>query len=608
MTENRTGSLKTEWAWGLLLLALGVGARAVFTTVFPTVPISDFRGIVDFALDLRDKSLFVPGYYWDVFNLGPPLALSVLFRVFPGDPAAVARYATAVWSGLMPLLPFLLWRRVLPLWVRVTAGLLLALWPGQVFFSGVIAQENWMIGLAVALACLAARALLDPGRRGYPVAAGLLYALAVSMRQEMLIVLVPPLLAAAGFFRREGWRPRNVLACGLAIGLPFLALAWQREKATGHFALSSMHGGFTLLGTVLPGATAIYWDDPVSYIASVEPDLVRDRHRMFAEAKRLAWAEIKRRPGFQALRVTSMALWFPFRGDADLLYWSVGAPESLPQSLRPRAEAFSAWVFRPLKAEMIAIQAFFLASLGLGIARRNWAILVISLSALMKIGLHAVLVSAPRFYMPSTALGFLVIALGAWEAVEASRSKGWRGPLLALALGTLASVSLFFLGRPLITHVRLLDSVREQRTYRFLLTSWEHRGELRCVVRRGRLTALGETEAVLETLNVYPLSGEKGIAECTLTQPGPPVPLKIELLDSYEPGGFPGRVRQRISIDGREAVSHDPAAEPGTGWLAAPLGTGSPRKITVEVDALSPDPGVPWGAAASARFHVSLAR
>ncbi len=334
---ERTGSLNTEWAWGFLLLALGVGARVIFATVIPTVPISDFQGIIDFAIALRDKSLFVPGYYWDVFNIGPPLALSLVLRVFPSDPAATARYATAVWSGLMPLLPFLFWRRVLPLWVRVTGGLLLALWPGQLFFSSVVAQENWMIVPAVGLACLAVGPLLGQDRehRGHPVAAGLLYALTVAMRQEMLFVMALPALAASGLARREGWRPRNVLALGLAVGLPFLAIALQRQKATGHFALSSMHGGFTLLGTVIPGATTVIWSDPVSYIASVEPDLVRDRKRMFSEAKRLAWAEVKRRPGFQVLRATTMAIRFPFRSDAELLYWSVGNPETLPPAARP---------------------------------------------------------------------------------------------------------------------------------------------------------------------------------------------------------------------------------------------------------------------------------
>lgn len=603
---ERTGSLKTEWAWGLLLLALGVGARVVFATVFPTLPISDFRGIIGFALDLRDKSLFVGGYYWDVFNLGPPLALSLVLRVFPGDPETVARYATAAWCGLMPLFPFLFWRWVLPLWVRIAGGGLLALWPGQVFFSGVVAQDNWVLVPTVALACLAVPPFLDSERR-YPVAAGLIYALAVVMRQEMLFVLVPPLMAAAGFLHRRGWRPRPVLACALAIGLPFLALALQRQKATGQFALSSGHAGFTLLGTVVPGAIHVGWLDPVSYIASVEPDLVRDRKRMFSEAKRLALAEVGRRPGFQSLRVVTQAIRYPFRSESEILYWSVATPEVLPPSHFARGAAFSGWVFRPLKAELIGIYGLFLASLGLGLARRNGAILVIATSAFLKIGLHAVLVSAGRFFLPATALALVAGALGLWEA---SRLQGWRTGWKALAWGGAAALGLFLLSRPLYAHVRRLDSAPEQRTYRFLLTSWQHPGKLRCVVRQGRLTALGDTEAVLETLNVQPRAGEKAVAECTLTQPGPPIPLNVEVLDSYAPGGLPGRMLQRVVIDGRQAVAHDPAAVPGTGWVAAPAGVVAPgraRVITVEVQALSPDLSAPWGAAAGARIRVSPA-
>src|SRR5215203_5215841 len=134
MKDRPTSTRAQEWGWGLLLLALGVGLRLLFVHAFPTEPISDFRGIIDFALDLRDKSIFAGGYYWDVFNLGPPLVLSLVLRVFPGSPETVSRLATAVWCGLMPLLPFLLWRRALPLWVRAAAGGMLALWPGQVFF------------------------------------------------------------------------------------------------------------------------------------------------------------------------------------------------------------------------------------------------------------------------------------------------------------------------------------------------------------------------------------------------------------------------------------------------------------------------------------------
>ncbi len=257
---------------------------------------------------------------------------------------------------------------------------------------------------------------------------------------------------------------------------------------------------------------------------------------------------------------------------------------------------------------MILLQALFLASLGLGLARRNGAILVISLAALLKIGLHAVLVSGARFYLPAIALELVVIPLGIWEAF---RSKDPRTPWKALAWGLAASLSLFFLSRPLYSYVRRVDSVPQQRTYRFLLTSWQHPGQLQCLVRQGRLTALGDTEAVLETLNTQPRPGEKGMAECTLTQKaGPPVPLKVEVLDSYAPGGLPGRMVQRIMIDGREAVLHDPAAEPGTGWVAAPavvVEPGKAHRITIAVEALSPDPGVPWGAAGGARIRISPA-
>jgi hypothetical protein len=591
----------------LLLLVLGVGTRVLFAAWLPTQPVSDFRGIIDFALDLRDKSLFVPGYYWDVFNLGPPLALSVLLRVFPQDPEVTARFATAVWCGLMPVFPFVLWRRALPLWVRLLAGGLLALWPGQVFFSSVVAQDNWGLVPAVALACLAVPPLLDPERRPHPVAAGLLYALGVTMRQEMLFMLFPPLLAAAGLLRRKGWRLKNLAACALAAGLPFLALAAQRQKATGKFALSSGHAGYTLLGTVVPGATPVYWKDPVSFIATVEPDLVRDRQRMFSESKRIALAEVKRRPGFQALRVLTFGLRLPFYSDQELLYWIALAPGTQPETHASRAQKFSNLVFPLLLLELIAIQGAFLFAVSIGIARRNWAILVVALAVLLKIGLHLVLVSQARFYLPATALELPVIALGFWEA---SRAKSrWR-TVAAFAGCLAASAALWQAGKPLYAQLKSMD-VEEQRTYRFTLTSWEHPGVLRCTVRQGRLTALGDTEAVLETLHDDPAPGEKATADCTLTQPGAPLPLRVEVLDGYAPGGYPGRMTQRVEIDGREVVSHDIAAASWTGWKGAPTGVVAPgqaKRVRIEVVAEKPEPGLYWGPAGSTRIRVSPIR
>lgn len=609
-----------EWGWGLSLLVVGIGVRLLFGAFFPTLPVSDFRGILDFALDLRDKSLFVPGYYWDVFNLGPPLAFSLVLRVFRESPETVARVTTAVWCGLMPLFPFLLWRRVLPLWVRAATGGMLALWPGQVFFSNVLAQDNWTLVPTVALGCLAVRALLGPAPApsspacwGRTCAAGLVYALAVAMRQEMLFVLAPVLFAAAGLgFRpgwRQGWRPANLAALVLAVGLPFLALAVQREKATGHFALASGHAGYTLLGTVVPGATAVQWVDPVSYIASVEPELVRDRRRMFAEAGRLALAEVRRRPGFQALRVTAMGARYAFASDPELLYWSVEAPGTLPDALQARGQAFARAAMPWLHRGMVGIQALFLAALGLGLWRRNPAVLILSLAVLLKVGLHAVLVSQARFYLPATGLELVVAGLGLWEASRLRAQRGsWRIPALAYGTAAAAAVALFLAAPRLHAELRQRDGDDQQRTYRFALRSYEHSGVLDCVVRQGRLTALGDTEAALETLRGDPAPGEKAVADCTLVQDGPPVALAVEVLDGYAPGGLPGRVLQRVEIDGQEVLRHDLSAEPGTGWVGAPVdAAASGRRVRVEIAAVRPDPGAGWGWASSTRFRVSPA-
>ncbi|HEY4589106.1 MAG TPA: hypothetical protein VII86_07750, partial [Thermoanaerobaculia bacterium] len=48
-----------------LLLAAGLGLRLAFVTVFPTRPFSDFRGLLDFALRMRDVSPTAAGFYWD---------------------------------------------------------------------------------------------------------------------------------------------------------------------------------------------------------------------------------------------------------------------------------------------------------------------------------------------------------------------------------------------------------------------------------------------------------------------------------------------------------------------------------------------------------------
>jgi len=578
----RPASTGLELAWGAALLVAGLVPRLLLAVVLPAQPISDFRGIIDFALALRDKGLTTGGYYWDVFNIGPPLVLSWLLRVWPGSPDDAARLATAAVTGLMPLLPFLLWRGALPLRTRVIAGMLLALWPGQVLFSGVVSQDNWVTVPTVALAALAARAWFV--RKGYPVAAGLLYAISVAMRQEMLYALLILVLVAAGLLpsrQARWWRAATV--CLLSAALPLLLHAWQRKQATGAFSIGPGHLGYTLVGTVMPGATATGWGDPSSYATSVAPELTRSRYRLFHETLPIALAEVRRRPGFQLARATAAFLRHPITSGGDNLYWSLTAPGVQGDRTRARALKLALAVQGPLTLEAILIQGLFAGALLAGCLRRNVAIISIALAALAKIAIHAALVAVGRFFVPALAMELLVVALGVEQALRMSL----QARLGLLTAGVLASATMVIGGGRLTAWVRSHDEVAPQRTYRFTLRSWQHRGSLECTVRTGELQRLGNDMAAIAPVRPPAGCGVVAAADCLLRGGGPAEALALEVLDDYSGVAGPGTVLQRVAIDGTQVAVRDAAADASTDWWSTPLGNvGSDTLVRVRTEAL----------------------
>ncbi len=429
---------RREALGAVALVALGVGLRLLFAAAFPTQPFSDFRAIVDFGLRLRDQGPAAPGWGWVQFNPGLPLLLSVLFRAAPADPASAARVATAIVSGLTPVLPFLLWRPILAYRWRMLAGLLLALWPGQVFFSSVVAQENWVLLPSIALACLGVRALREGGDRGYPVAAGVLLAVSAGIRQEMLVVLLPLALPAAG-----GLRWRRVLPFALAAGVPLLVLAVERRAASGRFALTTEHGGLGVLGSAVPGSAAAGWVDPTPHVASLDPDLVKDLKRLREESWPLAVAEWKRRYRFHVFRAAVAGLRLGVQSDADNLYWSVGANEALPAERRDASTAFYARWGPRLRWELALIQGFFAAAVAVGLVRRDPAILALCAAVLLKFAIQALVSPLGRLMVPAVALELLAIALAA------SGLRGARQRLLSLAFAGAVAAALLLAVPPL---------------------------------------------------------------------------------------------------------------------------------------------------------------
>ncbi|HEY4592712.1 MAG TPA: hypothetical protein VIJ61_09915, partial [Thermoanaerobaculia bacterium] len=119
---RQDGGSGREWLGLAALLAVGLLSRLAFVTAFPTIQISDFNGLVEFGIWMRDRGITVGGFFWELLSPGLPLILSLILRVFPFAPQTVGRLATAVATGLLPVFPYLLWRGVQPRWVRLLAG------------------------------------------------------------------------------------------------------------------------------------------------------------------------------------------------------------------------------------------------------------------------------------------------------------------------------------------------------------------------------------------------------------------------------------------------------------------------------------------------------
>ena len=590
----------------LLLLILGLTPRLLFIAHFPTIPVSDFNSLVVFGRAIHDHGLVIDGWFWDFFNPGLPLILSMLFRILPGDPGSVARVATAVACGLLPLLPFFIWRRVLPLWVRVLAGGLLAVWPGQIVFSGVVAQDNWVMLPTVALAALAVRTRF-PEERAHPVIAGLLMAACVATRPEMLVVVVPLFFAAS---MKWPVTMRQAGIAAVAVMAPLILLAVYRGEATGHFALSTEHGGVSILGSYVPGSTVNAWSDPYPFIASVRPELLRDRKTLLAQSTSLAVHEALRRPGFQVARIVWMVWHYGLTGEGASLYWSLRG-EALPPRLRAEGADTAQSLEKPLRYEMALIQGLFLAALLIAVRRRSVPIFVLAAAVVLKYLIHALIVVQGRYFYPATALELLALALAAyevWKVVPADRLR-LAGP--TVGIGILCALGLLYFRLNLTNYVHAHD-VDEQRTFQFPLADQEHDAELSCVVNRGVLTQLdlpreSVQTAAIRTFDIDPTPGEAGVAACELSGSGTPRPLTLRVLDPYAPGGLADRMLQRVEVDGVEVYSHDVAQDPGSGWARIPLGdvgAGTNRKVVIEVRALHPERGPGWGSAAVTTFQL----
>jgi hypothetical protein len=254
---------------------------------------------------------------------------------------------------------------------------------------------------------------------------------------------------------------------------------------------------------------------------------------------------------------------------------------------------------------LLIINTAFLASFSLGLFKRNWPIIIVASALLLKIMVHAVLVTQPRFFIAVIALEILVIALGTDEMRKGNAKETYA----FLIAGILISIFLFGIISPMAKTYVLTHDDAGQRVYRFSLAEPGGNGKLTCAVDRGRLSMLDKHSARIELMHADPHPGETAKAECRLIGAGTSAVLALEVNDPYEPGGFPDRIAQRVIVEGKEMFYHDIASQPGKGWFSIPLGPagyGTGKSVVIEIVSVRPDPGPAWGAAAKTEFRLAL--
>jgi hypothetical protein len=596
---GRRPDRRAEAAILLLLAVAALGTRLWFVTAYPTRPLSDFLSLVRFAQAFAADAFATGSGGWQFFNPGLPLTLSIVLRAVPGDPTALARYATAVVTGLAALCPFVLWRDTFPLRARLLASLLLALWPGHVWASGIVSQDNWVLLPTLALASLGTRVLAS-GEAGWPMWSALLWVAAGATRQEMFVVLAPVALAAAGLLGRGRFRWRSLVVASLVAALGLTAAAGLRWAGSGSFRLSSEHAGAAVLGAYSPGAASTYWAFPQAAVAALAPHLVHNWEGLRAEALRLGIREALRRPGHHLVRILAAVVNCQVRSDSNALTWALGA-DALP----PTHHARAAWAPRARVAAnvaMIGLFAAYFTILVLAVGRRVWPLLLIATAMILKLGIHGVSVAQPRYFMAVTALALLSLGLAAALPGAPRTARQWA---TATVFGALSVSALLAAGRQAEAYVLRAE---EQMVYTFTVQEASGAGRLRCVVREGLLAMLSRRQATIRTLRVDPRPGENAVAECRIDATRDDAQLVFEFDDGYTSGGWPGRILQSVHVDGREVSRHDLAATPWSGRIRVPLEKVAgirPATVVLRVAAGNPEAGHAWGIAGATAFRLT---
>jgi 4-amino-4-deoxy-L-arabinose transferase-like glycosyltransferase len=415
--------LPSHLAWAALILVVALTARSIWVAYAPSDP-TDGRIFNDplfyyysavhmahgggylLPTDNANTAFWPPGYSF---------LLTALFKVF-GTHVSIAWGANIALGALTCVALFYLGRAIAGQATGAAAGLMLAVFPGHIFFSSMVLSEvTFTFLLTSALLLIALTKRLDGKRTVWLVLLlGITTGAAALVRGQGLL-LIP--LAAVFWIVQAGWL-RALRSTAIAAVVAFLVITpWTMRNyfVMHNFVLISSNIGVNLYVGNYPGATghmmlgANQWAiDAYSYLPPEEQEVAAD-NRMLREGLKYMFTHPQRETELVVLKLRGL-----YEDDEEALRgipnWQAG--KSIPHAARI-ADVANAYYFGIIV----------LAGLGLiAWLRRPRSPLLLPLLAVAAFTLaELAFFTDPRFHYPILPSFALLAAAGVVAAIQAAR-------------------------------------------------------------------------------------------------------------------------------------------------------------------------------------------
>ncbi len=396
-----SGFAGNEWAGLLLALCVTAALRLAWIGSVTTIPIADYAGYDLVAVHLaRGDVQLEGGVSWSQYPPGYPLLLAGVY-LFAGWSHLAAKLANALCALLAVGFTYLCGRAIWSPRLGLSAAWLLALFPGHVFYSALLASENLFVPLLMATTWLLVSC------RSWQGAAltGVLSGWATLTRPQALYM--PAIAFAILALRRDGWVKWVSFCAVLCLAMALTMSPWWLRNylifhtfvpTTTHLWASLYEGGpeaqpivdEALARAGLPGGDRWRGRDAVEQVLRpAEEVLLRDR---VATKAVLEWdrqhlaiflAHTLRRLRaiyFSALDIGELYFTFfwndPRRVEARMYGPEFEAARTGPQ-LAPPAVVAAAWLARLYYLVVLALAAWGMATVlwrccSAGASRSSW--------------------------------------------------------------------------------------------------------------------------------------------------------------------------------------------------------------------------------------------